>query len=576
MRGGKEISEAIGRVLEAESEDFVYLVKIAGLDPSSAFQFADLSNLDFSGLDLSGFNFTSARLDNCSFGGAKISDAIFPKYLETEAILRSAADWGEYADKHLQRTSRNELGINQKNLEKPTLTDRVWDILLEVDFHVLEQDGYELQVRGEDVIILAHVHCVPSIVELLHFLLTQDFAIPARQIIIISNPYSTISSAAEVVKKLGVTLVQISPQFEPGHYGEVVSFHLKAGCKKATQLCFDMIKRGRRPRLILIDDGGMVTDTWWRHFKGPDCDVVSVQLTASGLGRAPDPSKLTKIDVARSAAKQKFEAKILSNGVLRRVRDLDKLKDITRVGVVGVGSLGGTLAQSLVDMHKEVNIFDTKEYSYKPQGSHVMASLGELVRQSDFIFGCTGKNFLGSGVLSRLGQKRHFASCSSGDIEFLELLRLGHINKSGSFDPFGRLQVNYKGQTHFIENGGFPINFDRKTEHESPWEIVLTRALLLAGILQAMCVKTSQPQQDAIMLSPSLQKALVLKWLELTAQDVHRYLGPGDHRTELLDWWKCHSGGESSIAHRGQPRPALSQLETARRLTALTMAGRDH
>ena len=452
--------------------------------------------------------------------------------------------------------------------------DQLWDVLLEVDFRVLERDGCELQVRGEEVVILAHLHCLPSIVEFFRFLLTQDLAIPARQIVTIPKPYSTIASAAEEVKKLGVTLIQTSTEFEPGHYDEAVSLHLKAGCKKATQLCFDIIKRGRKPRLILVDDGGMVTETWWRHFRSSDFEVVSVQQTASGVRRAPDPSKLTKIDVARSAAKKKFEAKIISEGVLRKVRDLDIIEDITRIGVAGAGPLGCALAESLVEMHKQVNIFDRKQYYCQPQGSHIMESLGQLVRQSDFIFGCTGRNFLGPGLLSRIGQNRHFASCASRDTEFLELLRLGNITKSGSFDSFGRLKVSYEGQTHIVENGGFPINFDRNIEQEGPEDIVLTRALVLAGIFQAMCVKTNLRQQDAIMLSPSVQKALVFKWLELTGQKVYKYLGSSDHAADKLDWWKRNSCGQAPIADWVQPRPVLSEVEAARRSTALALV--DH
>jgi hypothetical protein len=35
------------------------------------------------------------------------------------------------------------------------MEDRLWDILLGVDFQLLKRDGYERQVRGEDTVILA-------------------------------------------------------------------------------------------------------------------------------------------------------------------------------------------------------------------------------------------------------------------------------------------------------------------------------------------------------------------------------------------------------------------------------------
>ena len=107
--------------------------------------------------------------------------------------------------------------------------DQLWDVLLEVDFRVLERDGCELQVRGEEVVILAHLHCLPSIVEFFRFLLTQDLAIPARQIVTIPKPYSTIASAAEEVKKLGVTLIQTSTELALSEFCVGVNRGLRRG-----------------------------------------------------------------------------------------------------------------------------------------------------------------------------------------------------------------------------------------------------------------------------------------------------------------------------------------------------------
>ena len=191
-----------------------------------------------------------------------------------------------------------------------TPKDPLWDVLLEVDFRVLEKDGYEPQVRGGDVVVLAHLHCLPSIVRLFYILLTQDLSVPAKQVILIPKPYSTIASAADDVRKLGISIIRTDGQFRLGRYDEAVSSHLKEGCRKAHHICCDIVKKGRKPRLVLVDDGGMLTETWWRHFHSSDFEAVSVQQTASGVRREPKPSKLVKIDVARSAAKRKFESRV--------------------------------------------------------------------------------------------------------------------------------------------------------------------------------------------------------------------------------------------------------------------------
>jgi hypothetical protein len=444
-----------------------------------------------------------------------------------------------------------------------------WDVLRQVDFGVLEEDGYEPQVRRDDVVILAHLHCVTSIAKLFSMLLKHNPLIPSRQIILIPKPYSTMPSVAEELVKLGIAVIWTAAHLCPGHYDAAASQHLKEGCKKAVHICFDIAKKGRRPRLILVDDGGMLTETWWNNFKSAEIDVVSVQQTASGVRREPVPSTLAKIDIARSAAKTKFEARIISEGVLRKVRDLDIIKRITRVGVVGVGPLGCALASSLVQMGKQVNLYEVKKYHCQPSGSYPMESLTKLLRLSDLIFGCTGKNFLKSTVLSNIKQNRHFVSCSSRDIEFLDLLRLGTIEKPAPVDVFGRMEIGLGEQTHIVENGGFPINFDRTKEQEGAKEIVLTRALVLAGILQAMCVKINQRRETELMLSPCLQRAVVFKWLEINGNKVEQYLGSSEGDVEGLDWWRKNSFGQTPVDEKMQVRAELSKGESDRRLVAL-------
>ena len=119
---------------------------------------------------------------------------------------------------------------------------RFRDVFLEVDYRTFEKDGYLPQVRGEDTVILAHLHCLPSIVQFFYLLLAQDLSIPSRQVIFIPKPYSTIPGAATEVEKLGVTVIQTSAQFLPGAYDSAASVHLKDGCKAALQVCRDVVK----------------------------------------------------------------------------------------------------------------------------------------------------------------------------------------------------------------------------------------------------------------------------------------------------------------------------------------------
>jgi hypothetical protein len=175
----------------------------------------------------------------------------------------------------------------------------------------------------------------------------------------------------------------------------------------------------------------------------------------------------------------------------------------------------------------------------------------------DLILGCTGRNFLPVEQLRKVkpNHEIHFVSCSSRDVEFLDLLRFGQINPSTIGDGFGRLDVTFRGtHRHFIENGGFPINFDRFEEQEGPNEIALTRALVLAGIFQALCVKVKERREDLLMLSPSLQRALVQQWLHLTGKSAADFGIGAD--IDSLDWWKTHSSGECPV-----PKPGVSDSQ---------------
>ncbi len=157
-----------------------------------------------------------------------------------------------------------------------------------------------------------------------------------------------------------------------------------------------------------------------------------------------------------------------------------------------------------------------------PDGVISCASLKFMLREAEVIFGCTGSNSLRVDQLSQVRSRKpiHFISCSSRDVEFKDLLQLG--KQSGS--PFDRVTVQLpSGQTHYVENGGFPINFDRVEEQEGPDEIALTRALVFTGVLQAIYLKKARSYKDALMLSPRAQQYIVEAWMNLTGSEPEQF-----------------------------------------------------
>jgi formylglycine-generating enzyme required for sulfatase activity len=112
----ERLTDRARAVIEADTNDFAELIRIAGIDPSSGLRFRDWSRVDFRGCDLRGFDFTGARLADCQFGGAFIEHARFDRAEIQGANLRRAADW----DAH-KSSWRRAAGIANDDRSLPPL-----------------------------------------------------------------------------------------------------------------------------------------------------------------------------------------------------------------------------------------------------------------------------------------------------------------------------------------------------------------------------------------------------------------------------------------------------------------------
>src|SRR5262249_39518001 len=76
-RSDQTWAEMSRRVVEAPTEDFASLVKIAGLDPQTELRFGDFAGVSFRGTDLRGFDLSGANLRGCDFVDANLVGACF-------------------------------------------------------------------------------------------------------------------------------------------------------------------------------------------------------------------------------------------------------------------------------------------------------------------------------------------------------------------------------------------------------------------------------------------------------------------------------------------------------------------
>ncbi len=418
------------------------------------------------------------------------------------------------------------------------MSDTLREMLLQIDMDLLADDGFIPKYRIDNIVILAQLHCLPSLIPLIERMIYHEGIKPSK-IVLIPKCYSTIPSVLEHLNQLGIQLVDECRYFQPGNYDSPSFQMLQIGCRKAYALCRTIQRLGHNPRLVIVDDGGLLTKNWRKMDSPKSIDAISVQVTASGLWQEPNTEKITKINIGQSAAKKFFESVIISRGVLRKVRSLELLRNVNSVGVLGAGALGKALASDCVqngfyvffhDIDKDVNI----------KGAQNCSSKDIFLRKSQIIFGCTGKNSLKSADLmkAKLRESKHFISCSSRDVEFKEILH--HVKREG--DAFSTKSLAVDNTTHYVENGGFPINFDRIAEQEEPAEIALTRALVLAGIAQAICIDTRRKYKESIKLSPQIQNHVVTLWLRELSMRSEDF---GVDKSSLNNpaWWDHNSEG---------------------------------
>lgn len=100
-----ELEEKIRVVLEAKTNEFTELVKIAGLNPETDFTYSNLSNGDFSNCDLGGFDFTGSDIENAIFEGAKITNTRFDKKQRKLSQLNNAADYYSFLKRSIKLDS---------------------------------------------------------------------------------------------------------------------------------------------------------------------------------------------------------------------------------------------------------------------------------------------------------------------------------------------------------------------------------------------------------------------------------------------------------------------------------------
>jgi hypothetical protein len=272
--------------------------------------------------------------------------------------------------------------------------------------------------------------------------------------------------------------------------------------------------------IIVLDDGGHCLAFIPRK-RLSDFVFVGVEQTTRGYeARRNMPGRFPIIQVARSAAKQYVEPPMISQAVVARVSHLMAGRNgRVKCGVVGLGRIGQAVATHLVNLGHRVVVTDLSvALSDQLKSIEWNGTALGVLSSADLIFGCTGRDIFKRKKLPKgLGGAKILASCSTGDNEFLTLLkRAAGEQRRDTNVPFGDASLAQPNGSLTILRGGFPINFDGSRESVAASDIQLTRGLLLGGIVQAVLARGQRREGDERWekLDPGMQRFVVETWLK--------------------------------------------------------------
>lgn len=393
-----------------------------------------------------------------------------------------------------------------------------------------------------EILLLANIHCIPSIIPLFSTLIHQ-FDVQPGNIFVSPKSYSHMQGVEASLKAFGICFL---PSTHP-KVGQSYSTFAKSRLDDLCELAWHAAEERRRPiRFVLLDGSGALTAAWYNKFRSPKANTVSIQQTTSGFRKIPLASTIPMINVAQSATKRHIENHVIAKGIFRKITQTLALQEGHHIGIVGLGAIGQALAGLALKNRFRVSFLDPQIENDEAHPPITKAHRqSDLFQHADTILGCTGLDWTELSAFDSIkGQGKTLISCSSEDIEYRNLIRHRLKTSGRRHSPYQTLNVqsHKTGEQHQILNGGFPVNFDRKTEWEGDDEILITRGLILLSIVQAMTIRLENVRRNLIIPEPAFQQRLVTRWIEhcckaLTGSSFLR------HDLDSMTWYKTESIG---------------------------------
>lgn len=381
-------------------------------------------------------------------------------------------------------------------------------------------DAVKAQVasdRFEKQGLVAVQHLLPTSLPLFEALIEAKMA--PEHIHVLGTPYGTNPLVAAVLRLMGVDAwpgydrdAVLPDEFEAQRIEEIYRF-------VAARL-HDLDRARPEDGYLVLDDGGLLQlvlsgDRWpasgsesdrtkWRALMArifPDGNHA-VEQTSRGMTelRKKGP-RFATVAVALCPSKVEGEARVVGLALAKSIRLILAQRALVgpqRVILIGVGSVGASLAQRLREQGHDVLCVDSDEArcaAIRAQGLSASDALSpEMLSEATVVVGCAGKTSVDGDRLGGLGGFNGvFISASSMAIEFNE----------------EELSA-YRGRNVDVAMRARPANFDASGfEHLTPAQIGLTRALLFAALAQPVTTRAL----GFLPVDSSLEKSAYDGWI---------------------------------------------------------------
>jgi S-adenosylhomocysteine hydrolase len=426
---------------------------------------------------------------------------------------------------------------------------------------VLEELHHRCPNQGKSVLAETVFVCVQHILSTTGSLFQSLIKLGAEpsNIFILGKCYSTSSDVLQEMLKLGIN---VSGGATPLRHG-TFALTIEEEVHKLWDEVYRLKQDSSSKKMIVIDDGGRCLNSLPYKFRKENWQVVGIEQTTSGLNLKPKRLfEFPLIEVASSTAKLQVESPMVAEAVSKHICHAAASINATSYGIVGYGNIGRAVSTALYQQGYKVSVFDKSDKATSNAPKHISKkeSIRSLIDAAQFVLGCTGKDILPEpdDTLRNMSGQKIFASCSSGDYEFEQLLLYeqlfidSHADvRSKVVDTLQDTELKYSRGNRppriKILRGGFPVNFDGSPESAPSVDIQLTRGLLLGAVIQATLYfedldsHTIPNQSNHKMLDPYIQRMVVDVW-----QQQASYKSDLVESFQDIEWIRNNSGGKRS------------------------------